>query len=236
MLPEPVAPPPVSRNPEPLVAAPTAAPRDARSPWLGKTYWLHGPPGAIGPGKSRPGADAPEHQDGYGVSLGLRIAPVGGGWRLARRIAIVIHQYEPIAGSFRHLQEAMVAFVTSLDVTQAFFVVFFGLTETPIPGACMMYATAANKARAATFIRSIRPSYGADPRAAIRRAAALRPTLLWILASSPMPDDLPEYLGHLDPQHAITVRGICFMDMAALPTIKELARRHGDAYMVVRPR
>jgi VWA domain-containing protein len=162
---------------------------------------------------------------------------LGGQARGARRIVYVVDRsgsmMSTMHGVIRELKES----IGRLRRTQKFHVIFFNSGQ-PLenPPRRLVTAVRSHKREAFEFFDGIVPMGSTDPRAAMRRAFAVEPDLIYFLTDGLFDEHAASLLKQLDRwNHNRSVRlfTIAYVDQQGATVLERLAREHNGEYRFV---
>jgi hypothetical protein len=219
----PPAPKPATPAPKPLPRSPdeprilTAAEMDRRS----KGSIFLGGPGADKYGEAVPWAEVPEwrRMSFYGVRS------------VAQTVVYVVDCSGSMADADRILRAKaeLRRSVLSLQFPQRFTVIFYNQHPMTMPGTTLKSPDAATKDQFLSWLRSIEPDGGTDPRGALRIALSLHPDAIYLLSDGAFPDGVVEETAERNtkktPIHCIDLAGGSTGDH-----LKRIARDSGGQY------
>jgi len=129
------------------------------------------------------GGDLSELGLSIGKSSGPEFFGLGGSAREAKRIVYVVDRSGSMLDTFVYVRQELKRSVGGLRRSQKFHVIFFN--EGPpleSPPRDLVSAIGGRKEAFFEFLKSVGPSGGTEPEAAVRRALSLRPDLVYLLS------------------------------------------------------
>lgn len=133
---------------------------------------------------------------------------------------------------FQRLQIELVKFISQLQPTQSFYVIFFNSDPLPMPAQTLVPATDFNKARYLEWVARLRPEGDTDPRYSLKLATQLHPDQIYFLSDGDVLDRYRKQLLRLEPgnwQLNTFTFGAGFG-----PFMKSFAEKHHGIYTLVR--
>lgn len=166
----------------------------------------------------------------------------------AYRVVYVIDTSGSLGWIFEPVQKALIESIDQLRPTQSFHVIFAGSKPIELPARKLVPAIAAYKEPARKFIRELVPELQCDPVAAMRRAFAVKPELIYFLTDGDFGMAGNELLSRLrewnaDKRVHITTIGFGVKLMNSQlagqpvgePILRQIAQEHGGKFRWVSP-
>lgn len=204
-------------------------------------------PLTAGPGLATAGGG--EGTPGFaGVAAGVRGSAFFGQRGDAYKIVYVIDTSGSLGWMFEPVQHALIESIDHLRPTQSFHVIFAGQTPVELPERKLVPAIAYYKEPAEKFIRELVPAMQCDIVAAMQRAFAVQPELIYLLTDGDFGlagSDLLERLNKWNADRTVRITTIGFgvrlerTEVAGRPVgeslLREIAREHGGNFRWVSP-
>lgn len=133
---------------------------------------------------------------------------------------------------FQRLQLELIRFISQLQPSQRFYIVFFNENAEGMPASTLVPATEENKARYLEWVARLRPEGHTDPRFAIRMAMKLQPDHIYFLSDGDLDEGFRKQMMRLEPgpwqMHTYTF-GAGYIEF-----MKYFAEKHNGDYTLVR--
>jgi hypothetical protein len=175
----------------------------------------------------------------YGLSVGSAPGPeffgLGQSARGARKIVYVVDRSGSMIDTFVYVQRELRRSIGALRRSQKFHVIFFStgkLVENP-PGR-LVSAIEAQKEKFFEFLDGVTPKGGTKPAAALRRALALEPDLVYLLSDGI--DFESSLLTNLDAWNRgrrVRIYTIAYLDQTGSELLELIAREHHGEFKFV---
>lgn len=133
---------------------------------------------------------------------------------------------------FQRLQLELVKFISQLQPTQQFFVIFFNSEAMPMPAETLVPATDYNKARYLEWVARLRPEGETDPRYSLKLAMRLHPDQIYFLSDGDVMDRYRKQLLRLDPGN--WQLNTYTFGTGLGPFMKNFAQKHNGKYTLIR--
>jgi hypothetical protein len=175
----------------------------------------------------------------YGLTVGGGPGPeffgLGQSARGARKIVYVVDRSGSMIDTFVYVQAELRRSIGALRRSQKFHVILFN-TGDPLenPPKRLVSAIDAHKEKFSEFLEGVVPNGGTKPEAALRRALALEPDLVYLLSDGI--DFHPSLLERLDEWNrgrAVRIYTIAYLDQAASELLERIAREHHGEFKFV---
>ncbi len=168
--------------------------------------------------------------DGLGIGGmgGPEFFGVGGSAKGVQRIVYVVDRSASMIDTFHFVQAELKRSVSALRRSQQFHVIFFAsgpLVENPPQR--LVHAVASHKEQFYEFLAEITPKGGTKPEAALSRALALKPDLIYLLSDGI--DFDPELLRKLDEwnrDRRARIFTIAYLDPGGRQILERIAQEH----------
>jgi uncharacterized protein with von Willebrand factor type A (vWA) domain len=139
--------------------------------------------------------------------------------------------------AFDQVKWELVRAVEAMGRGQRFQVLFFSSGEPlALPRGRLLDATRENKDRTREFLDAVLPASGTDPSAAIRRAFALRPEVLYILTDGEFEPAVVDLVKELNADGRARVHTLALLYREGEAALKQIAAQNGGTYRFVRQR
>jgi hypothetical protein len=153
----------------------------------------------------------------------------------ANSIVFVVDRSSSMREGLDNVKWELARTIDALTRGQRFQVLFFSSgAPLELPGRRLIDATDDNKQRAREFLDAVLPSSGTDPLAAIRRAFALRPDVIYLLTDGEFEPPVVGLVKGLDPERRVRVNTIAFLQDEGAAVLKAIAAETGGTYRFVR--
>ncbi len=175
----------------------------------------------------------------FGLRVGGEKGPeffgVGQSARGARKIVYVVDRSGSMIDTFDFVRQELKRSISSLRRSQKFHVIFFNARE-PLesPPKRLVSAIEAYTGPFFEFLDKVVPTGGTKPEAAIRRALALKPDLVYLLSDGI--DFHPTLLGKLadwNRDRRVRIFTIAYLDQAGRAILEKIAREYGGEFKFV---
>ncbi len=175
----------------------------------------------------------------YGLTVGSSPGPeffgLGASARGARKIVYVVDRSGSMMDTFVYVQAELRRSISALRRSQKFHVIFFN-TGLPLenPPKRLVSAIDAHKEQFFMFLEGVTPSGGTKPAAAMRRALALEPDLIYLLSDGI--DFEPRLLEDLDEwnrSRRVQIYTIAYLDQTGRELLEQIAREHRGEFKFV---
>jgi hypothetical protein len=175
----------------------------------------------------------------YGLTVGAGPGPaffgLGQSARGARKIVYVVDRSGSMMDTFVYVQAELKRSIGALRRSQKFHVIFFN-TGRPLenPPQRLVSAIDAHKEKFFDFLSGVSPSGGTKPGAALRRAIALEPDLVYLLSDGI--DFEPRLHADLDEWNRarrVRIYTIAYLDRTGSELLEQIAREHHGEFKFV---
>ena len=175
----------------------------------------------------------------YGLTVGGGPGPeffgLGQSARGARKIVYVVDRSGSMLDTFVYVQAELRRSIAALRRSQKFHVILFN-TGDPLenPPKRLVSAIDAHKEKFSEFLDGVTPTGGTKPEAAMRRALALEPDLVYLLSDGI--DFQPSLLERLEEWNRggrVRIYTIAYLDQAAGELLERIAREHHGEFKFV---
>lgn len=162
--------------------------------------------------------------------FGLGVAARG-----VRKIIYVVDRSGSMADTFEFVRDELKRSISALRRSQRFHVIFFnsrGPLESP-PGH-PVNAIDVHRERFFEFLDNVVPRGGTKPAAALRRAMALKPDVIYLLSDGI--DFDPGLFSDLDewnPKRRVKIYTIAYLDPTGREVLEQIAREHGGEFTFI---
>jgi len=186
------------------------------------------------------GAGGSPNHDGVGPGLGLGggradFFGLGGSTRGVRSVVYVVDRSGSMEGTFHFVQRELRRSINLLDRSQKFHVILFN--EGPpleSPPKRLVNAVAAYKEQFFSFLEGIIPGGRTKPEAALRRALALEPDVVYLLSDGvDFQDSLLKRLDQWNPERRSRIHTIAYLDDIGKRILEDIARLHNGDFRFV---
>ncbi len=175
----------------------------------------------------------------FGLSIGGGEGPeffgLGGSARQARGIVYVVDRSGSMTDTFKYVQTELKRSISALRRSQKFHVIFFN-SGSPLenPPRRLVSAIRAHKQKFFEFLDQILPRGGTEPSAAMRRALALKPDLVYLLSDGmDFQSDLLQELDVWNENREVAVYTIAYLDRHGGELLEQIAREHNGEFKYV---
>lgn len=192
----------------------------------------------IGVGSSGGGGDFADFGiSGGGGGGGPEFFGLGGSARGVKSIVYVVDSSASMLGTFQLVRAEMRRSVGKLRRSQKFHVLFFNSGEpNENPPQKLVNAIDAQKKAFFEFLEAIRPGGNTHPEAAMRRALALEPDLIYFLTDGEFDPGLVPKLNEWNKERRVRIFTIAYFDMAGAALLERIAREHKGEFKFVSDR
>lgn len=192
----------------------------------------------IGVGTSGGGGDFAEFGISGGGSGGGGVEFFGAGpARGVRSIVYVVDSSGSMLDTFQHVKAELRRSVGKLRRSQKFHVLFFNSGEPyENPPQKLVSAIESQKKSFFEFLDTVRPGGSTHPEAAMRRALALEPDLIYFLTDGEFDPGLLAKLDEWNKQRTVLIFTIAYFDMAGAALLERIAREHRGEFKFVSER
>lgn len=174
----------------------------------------------------------------YGLSAGPAGGPeffgLGGSARGVKSIVYVVDRSGSMLDTFGHVRGELRRSISGLRRSQKFHVIFFSSGE-PVesPPRKLVSAIEARKTEFFDFLQSLSPQGSTHPEAAMRRALALEPDLIYFLTDGEFDRGLLGKLNEWNQSRRVRIYTIAFFDAAGAALLEHIAREHKGEFKFV---
>lgn len=174
----------------------------------------------------------------YGLSAGPAGGPeffgLGGSARGVKSIVYVVDRSGSMLDTFGHVRGELRRSISGLRRSQKFHVIFFSSGE-PVesPPRKLVSAIEARKSEFFDFLQNVLPQGSTHPEAAMRRALALEPDLIYFLTDGEFDWGLLGKLNEWNQSRRVRIYTIAFFDAAGATLLEHIAREHKGEFRFV---
>lgn len=157
--------------------------------------------------------------------------------RGVRSIVYVVDSSGSMLDTFQHVKAELRRSVGKLRRSQKFHVLFFNSGE-PFenPPQKLVSAIESQKRTFIEFLETVRPGGSTHPEAAMRRALALEPDLIYFLTDGEFDPGLLPKLNEWNKERRVLIFTIAYFDMAGAALLERIAREHRGEFKFVSER
>ncbi len=157
--------------------------------------------------------------------------------RGVKSIVYVVDSSGSMLDTFQHVKAELRRSVGKLRRSQKFHVLFFNSGEPyENPPQKLVSAIESQKRAFFEFLETVRPGGSTHPEAAMRRALALEPDLIYFLTDGEFDPGLLPKLDEWNKERRVLIFTIAYFDMAGAALLERIAREHRGEFKFVSER
>jgi len=142
---------------------------------------------------------------------------------------------EPHSEARNRLERVKIELIRSIggmSEEMQFFVIFFNRQSVPMPAEKLQAATLGNKRKYLEWCVKVRGGGGTDPRAALKKALALEPDVIYLLTDGVFKADAVDEVTKLNTR-GVAIHTFCIGDSAGEAIVKAIAGKNNGKYLFV---